>query len=141
MKEQIIYAEYDKATGTSRMKKSNKYGIFCAEAHVHPEDKNIENRWDGLRFCEYKIEIKTAKVRSRILRERANGLKTAIMNIVPPDPDEEDYTWDKLVVQYMDAQARAADAEDAYRRLKRDYYDFVDACLEERKRIRKRAEK
>lgn len=136
MKEQIIYAEYDKNTGVSRMKKSNKYGIFSAETHVHPEDKTIENRWDGLRFCEYKIDIKTAKVRSRILRERANGLKNAIANIVPPEPDEEDYTYDKLLIQYADASMRAGEAEVAYEHMKRNYYSYVDICLNERKRLR-----
>lgn len=136
MKEQIIYAEYDKNTGVSRMKKSNKYGIFSAEAHVHPEDRGIENRWDGLRFCEYKIDIKTAKAKARILRERANGLKHAVASIVPPEPDEEDYTWDKLLIQYTDAVMRAGEAETVYEHMKKNYYSFVDGTLAERKRLR-----
>ena len=48
MKEYIVYANYDPATGISKMVKSNRYGTFSATAKVHEEDKDIANRWDGL---------------------------------------------------------------------------------------------
>ncbi len=138
MKEQIVKAEYDPETGVSEMVKVNKYGCFRATAVVHPEDKSVANRWDGLRFCEFKIDTEVAKAKAAMLRERANGIRAAIMAIEPPEPGEDDYTFDKMLVQYQDARNRYEEQYAKYKKMKEQYHNLVDIVLEERARIRKK---
>ena len=137
MKEQIVKAEYNPETGVSEMIKVNKYGCFHAKSVVHEEDADIANRWDGLRFCELKIDIEVAKAKATMLRERANGIRSAIMAIEPPEPGEEDYTFDKLLFQYQDARNRYEDQYTKYKRMKSMYHEIADTVLSTRRRMRR----
>lgn len=135
MKEYIVYANYDPATGISKMVKSNRYGTFSATAEVHEEDKDIANRWDGLRFCEFKIDMQSERVRASIFRERMNGVRNALCSIEPPEPGEDDYTWDKMMIQYMDLKRRYEESLKRYKQMKSAYHDFASECLVIRRKL------
>lgn len=136
MKEYIVYANYDPATGISKMVKSNRYGTFSATAEVHEEDKDIANRWDGLRFCEFKIDMQSERARANIFRERMNGVRNALCSIEPPEPGEDDYTWDKMMIQYRDVKRRYETSIQRYKKMKREYHNYAAECLVIRRKLR-----
>lgn len=138
MKEFDVMAKYDPETGVSTLIKMNKYGTFRATALVDDEDKPYANKWDGLRFCEYKIDTQVAHAKAVMLRERMNGIKAAIQSIVPPAEEEEDYTYEKLLAQYRDARRRYEDQYAKYKSMKARYVEYTDAILHCRKEWRER---
>lgn len=141
MKELVVKSEYDPETGVSEMIKSNKYGCFSAVAVVHAEDRPYANKWDGLRFCEYKIDTQVAHAKAVMLRERANGIKAAIQSIEPPAEGEEDYTYEKLVAQYQDARRRYEAQYAKYKSMRERYAEYAETILQCRKEWRERIDK
>jgi hypothetical protein len=139
MQEHIDFVEYNAETGVSRMKKSNKYGTFEAVVKLQKEDSDIANRWDGIAFCEYKIDTMVAKKKMHILHERVNAIRAVIKAIDPPEPGEDDYTWDKLLIQYHDACERYEKAKSTYNTMKQNYRLLIDNTLGARRDFRKRA--
>ncbi len=141
MKEFDVKAEYDPETGVSTLIKMNKYGTFRATAIVDDEDKLYANQWDGLRFCEYKIDTQVAHAKAVMLRERMNGIKAAIQSIEPPAEGEEDYTYEKLLAQYRDARRRYKEQCAKYKSMKARYVEYTEAILHCRKEWRERIDK
>lgn len=137
MKECILEAKYYPKTGISVLTKANKYGTFTATVQVHDEDCDIANEWDGLTFAEYKVDTMIMRERAHIFRERMLGIKSALMAIEPPEQDEEDYTWDKLVIQYDNAVKLYKKALNAYKKMRDNYRNVVDITLENRRKVRK----
>lgn len=137
MKSRIIKADYYPETGLSILTKTSKYGTFTATAAVDSDDEDIANRWDGLAFAEYKVDTMIAKEKTDRLRERMIGIENAIKCIVPPNRDEYDYTYEKLMVQYHDAKSRYFESKNKYDRMKRNYRKKVDEILKYRRHVRK----
>ena len=145
MKQKILYADYEKETGFTNVTAENKYGTFHTFVHTEPEDFDIENRWDGFRFCDYKIYVETLKAKYKVLKERANGMATLVDRfcnsgrIDKSDNCLEDYKW--ICRQLGIARREAEEVKQQYENMKKNYPVYCDKVLQERRENRARIEK
>ena len=77
MQDKILKATYDPISGISVCQLATKWGVFEHSVKVKDEDKDIANKWDGIRFAEYLCKIDKFKAKGRAFQERANGVKHA----------------------------------------------------------------
>lgn len=78
MTDQLVRAEYDETTGISIVTLNTKYGVFTEKTKVHPEDADIANRWDGIRFAWYKCLIDKMRAKAKMYETRADGIRYAL---------------------------------------------------------------
>ena len=78
MTDQLVRAEYDETTGVSIVTLNTKYGVFTEKTKVHPEDADIANRWDGIRFAWYKCLIDRTRAKAKMYETRADGIRYAL---------------------------------------------------------------
>ena len=147
MKGTILYAEYDEATGISKVIKQTKYGTFTRSVRVHPEDADIANPHDGCYFAELKCDIAAYQQRAKFMQERAKGI-THVFNVlshadIQQDPyiQEMKEEWYKLAHQADIAWKNAEDAFETYHILKDAYTALVDQTLRQRRDFREKIEK
>lgn len=140
MKQKILKAQYYPDTGHTQLKVHNKYGTFEAWVKVHPEDEEIENRWDGFKFCEYKIAIQTLKAKARVLLERVNGM--AHLSRVLNKSGKMRWTDDIYPIEVLiDSQVNAAERDylrvrNQYKMMEQRYPEFCEQILAERRKAR-----
>ena len=91
MKYQIQEFTYSEETGKSTMFATSPYGDLHSSVTCAEEDKNLQNQWDGYRFCEYKIALQYLKYQCLWLKGRFQGAYDAVntvYNYIPTDnPD------------------------------------------------------
>lgn len=146
MKQKIIYAEYDAEKGTTVLTLQNKYGVFTAKCKTSYKDKDIQNRWDGFKFCEYKIHIQTLKAKHKKLLARAEAMEIlyeqwAAWSLLKERNEdfycEEDFeTAEFLFDQVSVAFREAAEIKKEYNLLEQRYGEVCDNILDQRRKAR-----
>lgn len=146
MKGTILYAEYDENAGVSVVTKQTKYGTFTRSVHVHPQDEDIANQYDGCYFAELKCDIAAYKERAKFMRERAKGI-THAFNVLSyadaqanPFMEEMAPEWYQLANQADIAWRNAEQAYETYTILKESYNALIETTLRQRREMRNRIE-
>lgn len=146
MKQNVIFANYHEKTGETILVLQNKYGTFTAKAQVHEKDRDIQNRWDGFKFCEYKIRIKTLKAKYKKLMARLEGMQILEERWCDwsfyKERNEDCYCLEDFeTAAFLFSQVRAAhkEAEEVkreYKALEEKYVELSEALLDERRKAR-----
>lgn len=147
MKGTILYAEYNESTGVSVVTKQTKYGTFTRSVHVHPQDEDIANQYDGCYFAELKCDIAAYQERAKFMRERAKGI-THAFNVLSyadaqanPFMEEMAPEWYQLANQADIAWRDAEQAYETYTILKESYNALIETTLRQRREMRNRIER
>lgn len=72
----MIYSHYEPETGISKIILADKRGKYTGIAKLHPEEKQNESRFAGLRLAEYRAWINYFKSEVRRIREKLNTVKS-----------------------------------------------------------------
>lgn len=147
MKGTILYAEYDEATGISKVIKQTKYGTFTRSVRVHPEDQDVANQYDGCLFAEMKCDIAAYQEKAKFMQERAKGIMHAFNVLSYADAQKDPYMnemkeeWYQLFHQADIAGKLADDARETYEILRDSYNAFIEQTLRQRRDLRQKIEK
>lgn len=138
MKQDVLEAWYD--DGFTYLKVHTKYGNFSAWAECKEQDSDVQNKWDGYKFCEYKIELQILKAKYKIFQERANGMRQMLdyCRIVSLD-SWTDETWSViqgLEKQYKIAQYQTDALKKKYKEMEARYPKFCEDLLDLRRAAR-----
>lgn len=146
--DQIVVEEYNPETGVSRVKLNTKYGVFEHSVKIAEEDKDVENRHDGVKFALYKCQIDKMRAKGRVLRERANGMEHAanVLFAAATDPTLRywKYTGDSVMLVRVQAEIMFDEARECFEEadsMEIDYPMMVETSLNTRRAFRKRADK
>lgn len=146
--DQIVIESYDSETGTSRVKLNTKYGTFEHSVTISEEDRDIENRHDGVKFALYKCQVDKLRAKGRALRERAKGIEHAanVLCRAATDPTLRywKYTGDSVMLVRIQAEVFADEARKLFEEadnMEKDYPTMVVSTLNARRAFRKRGEK
>lgn len=126
----IVDARYEEAPGYSVVTIETKYGTFTNMAEVAFEDEDIENKWDGCRFAEYKCKIDFLRAKSRAMRERARGIRHAA-NFIENPADLK-----RVFRQANDMDRRADDLRERAKYMEDAYPNYCDKMLTIRRTAR-----
>lgn len=133
---------YNEETGVSTMLAVCKYGELRSEVKCHESDKDVQNQWDGYRFCEYKITLQFMKCRVAELAARADGAQDAAYTVY--NNMERNGQLTQCAYETLLAIERQADgyykewvkARDRYNELKDHYKEWCDGWLNDRRALR-----
>jgi regulator of replication initiation timing len=75
MKNKLIYADYDPATGVSAVLIRNRYGTFQGYAKCHPEEE-APSTFAGCRYAEARAHIESMTYQIALLKAQIDELKT-----------------------------------------------------------------
>ena len=75
MKNKLIYADYDPATGVSAVLIRNRYGTFQGYAKCHPEEE-APSTFAGCRYAEARAHIESVTYQIALLKAQIDELKT-----------------------------------------------------------------
>lgn len=146
--DQIVIEGYDSETGTSRVKLNTKYGTFDHSVTISEEDRDIENRHDGVKFALYKCQVDKLRAKARALRERAKGIEHAanVLCRAATDPTLRywKYTGDSVMLVRIQAEVFADEARKLFEEadnMEKDYPTMVASTLNARRAFRKFGEK
>lgn len=146
--DQIVIESYDKNTGVSRVKLNTKYGTFDHSVEISPEDKDVENRFDGIRFAMYLCQIDKLRAKARAYRERGNGMTHAANVLIRAATDPTlrywKYTGDSVMLVRIQAEIaydEARKCSEEADKMEAEYAEVVESALSTRRAIRKRIEK
>lgn len=126
---------------------SNKYGIFEACAYPEDGDMDIVNRWDGYKFCEYKIQLQIMKVKIKKYKERLKGMDILLNSLAPQIKEIGEYGDAQFDLYYAGEKQRNILARDLdnleqqYKRRMREYPKFCEKILNKRRELRNRNNK
>lgn len=141
----IVESWYDEDDGITYLCRQTKWGMFEAWSACMEEDRDIQNKWDGFRFCELKIFAQELKARIKALKQRLKGMQIMYDNVT------QSFSWtdpmETKMAEKMDNQIKALSREifmlqSQYEAAidkdnRRKYYDSV---AEERRKIRNQTE-
>lgn len=146
--DQIVIENYDKNTGVSRVKLNTKYGTFDHSVTISAEDKDIENRHDGIRFAMYLCQIDKLRAKARAYRERGKGMEHAANVLYKANIDPElkywNYTGDSIMVVRIQAEIafdEARKCSEKADKMEVEYPEMVESVLNARRALRKHIEK
>ena len=144
MRQTILCADYDETDGSTYLKISNKYGTFHAFAEIDPVDEDIENRWDGFKFCEYKIHLKTLQAKIKKFKERLKGMDILLNSLAPQIKEIGEYGDAQFDLYYAGEKQRnifareLAKLEQEYKQKMEQYPNFCNMILNQRRELRNR---
>lgn len=138
MRGKILESYYDGEEGFSSVTKHTKYGTFTAETYCHPEDRDIQNEWDGCRFAEAKCDIEALREKIKMMRQRLVGMDQ-ILDILDREQNAEKI-YSSLYKDVLDLRNSVygqieVDIE-RYETLKNNYNKFADTVLANRRKFR-----
>ena len=122
---------------------ASRYGIFSGKASPCDEDAALKDDNIGYKLAEYKCNMKILQTKAGILRERMNGVRNVC------DALSEKYCAlyrngntftndtvfiDALVHQYNICKREYKYVYSKYTRMRDNYKNYVDTCLNDRKR-------
>lgn len=147
MKGQIVIESYDESTGKSRFKIATKWGTFDHTVTCAPEDKDIQNRFDGLRFARYLCYIDELRAKARAYDQRAIGMSHAA-DVLYGIATDEKTMWDVKGDSVLECRILAEVARDQARELRhtadtleKRYPETVESVLAARRHVRGLEEK
>lgn len=146
--DQIVIESYDPETGISRVKLNTKYGTFDHSVTISEEDRDVENRHDGVKFALYKCQVDKLRAKGRALRERAKGIEHAanVLCRAATDPTLRywKYTGDSVMLVRIQAEVFADEARKLFEKadeMEKDYPDMVASVLNARRAFREHLDK
>ncbi len=146
--DQIVIESYDPETGISRVKLNTKYGSFDHSVAISEEDRDVENRHDGVKFALYLCQIDKLRAKARTFRERANGMSHAGNVLFAAAADSNCKYWNYTADSVMLVRIQEEVARDEARKcdyqadeLEKGYSAMVESVLNARRAFRKRGEK
>lgn len=131
----ILDAEYDKLTGVSYLRKQSPVGIFSGIAVLENEDKDIANQWDGLRFAEYKTDLKILKAEIKREKQKNLGVEHAYKCLCQSF-SEVDPVMKKLQRYYKRNLKAIQEKEELYKYLQQNYKAYTDSVIKQRRDLR-----
>lgn len=147
MKGQVVIESYDEATGESRYKIATKWGTFDHTVKCSEEDKDVENRFDGLRFARYLCYIDELRAKASAFEQRAIGIDHAA-NVLYQVATDEKTIWDVTGDAVLELRLLAEVERDKARELrltastlKKRYPEMVESVLSTRRDLRERVDK
>lgn len=140
MKGKILESDYVEETGWSSVQKATPYGTFWGDVFVHPEDQDIANAWDGMRFAEMKCDIQAAKEKAKYMRQRAIGVKIALQNLDAAGVNDPQ-TLDNLERQVWAFEREANKYKEIYEEMRDAYPTFTQMILDRRRELREKVGK
>lgn len=140
MKGKILESDYIEEIGWSSVQKATPYGTFYESVHVHPEDEDIANAWDGMRFAELKCDIEAAKEKAKWMRQRAIGVRIALQNLDNAGTNDS-HTLDNLERQVWAFEREADKYKEIYEEMRDSYPAFTQMILDRRRQLREKVEK
>ena len=148
MRDQLVSATYNEATGVSTVKLNTKYGTFEHSVVVAPEDKDVANKFDGCKFAEYLCQIDKLRAKARAFRERAIGIDHAANVLCAIKCDPKMRLWNVSSDDLLELRIQAEIAYDQARvikeradKMKDGYAEFVESTLNARRKFREHAKK
>lgn len=144
MRGTIIDSYWDEERLVASVTKATPYGVFTCTTKAHPEDMDIANSWDGLRFAEMKCNILAAKVKAARMRQRAIGAEHALqtldsINIASDKAFYLDtFTLNKLEDQVAAAHREADRYKEIYEEMRDSYPIYTERILNRRRELRKK---
>lgn len=143
MKDKIVDSFYNDY-GCTYLCIENKYGVFEACVQVAPEDEDIANRWDGFKFCEYKIHLQVLKAKIKRFKQRLKGMDILLNSLAPQIKDIGEYGDAQLDLYYAGEYQRnilakeIANLEKEYKEKMKNYPVFCEKILAQRRELRNR---
>ena len=144
MKGQVSIESYDEATGESRYKIATKWGTFDRTVKCSEEDKDIENRFDGIRFARYLCYIDELRAKARAFDQRAIGMKHAA-DVLYSIATDEKTIWEVGGDSVLEVRILAEVARNQARELRltadtleKRYPEMVKSVLSTRRDMRQR---
>lgn len=138
MRGKILESYYDEEEGFSSVTKHTKYGAFTAEAYCHPEDRDIQNEWDGCRFAEVKCDIAALHEKIKMMRQRLVGMDQ-LLDIINREQNAEKICYglykDMLDLRNSVYGQIEVDIE-RYETFKNNFNKFADTVLANRRKFR-----
>lgn len=129
-----IYNEHD---GYSRVVKNTQYGTFSGEAWCESEDRDIQNRWDGMYIAEFYCDRKIQRAKAKEFSARARGIEHAY-NILLNSLGEEDKGVKLLKRQLDIAQREAKTESNKYHNMALSGRDYVGNIVTRRREFREK---
>ncbi len=138
MRGKILESYYDGEEGFSSVTKHTKYGTFTAEAYCHPEDRDIQNEWDGCRFAEAKCDITALHEKIKMMRQRLVGMDQLIDLLDRPEVvNQIEYNLYKDVVDLRNSIQGQIDVDlDKYDTMVANYQKYTEQALQDRRKFR-----
>ena len=138
MRGKILESYYDGEEGFSSLTKHTKYGTFTAEAYCHPEDKDIQNEWDGCRFAEFKCDIQALHEKIKMMKQRLIGMDQLIDLLDRPQVAEEiTYNLYKDLVDLRNSVQGQIEVDiDKYDAMMENYQENTERVLQHRRKFR-----
>ena len=138
MRGKILESYYDGEEGFSCVTKHTKYGTFTAEAYCHPEDKDIQNEWDGCRFAEFKCDMQALHEKIKMMKQRLIGMDQLIDLLDRPEVAEQiDYGLYKDVVDLRNSVQGQIEVDiNKYDAMMANYQDNTERVLQHRRKFR-----
>lgn len=138
MKNKVVTYVYTGTNGAYfvNMTKFTKYGAFSAETECDDADMDINNKWDGYHFAEYKCDMQYFNEKAKRLYERYIGIKNAY-SALAQSISEDDPTMVKLRRQMHCAKRDAEKLRAKQVAMKENYVEFTDKVLNQRRKLRK----
>ena len=138
MRGKILESYYDGEEGFSSVTKHTKYGTFIAEAYCHPEDKDIQNEWDGCRFAEFKCDIQALHEKIKMMKQRLIGMDQLIDLLDRPQVAEEiTYNLYKDLVDLRNSVQGQIEVDiDKYDAMMENYQENTERVLQHRRKFR-----
>lgn len=135
----IIDVYYDEENGITEMTKGTKWGVFTKSVQVNEIDADIANYWDGCAFAEAKCDIASQQAKTNAMRERFNGARH-LYDVVYQSGCCDPETERRMYRQVVAAEEAYEDAKFHLDTMREAYKFYTDKVLDERRRLRKRAE-
>jgi hypothetical protein len=119
--------------------KSSKYGVFHGTVMPCPQDYDNINDWDGYRFAERKCDIDIIHARSKVLKERAQGILNAHKTLFDKYKATKNYDMAPaladLYYQYELAQKEYKRVYEQYKYMRDSFPDYTTRMIERRKQL------
>lgn len=122
---------------TTEVTKQTKYGTFKGQVVLHPEDADVKSQLDGYVFAEEKCDIKAMKMKARLFKERAKGVRHAY-NVLRQSCDPKDEVMIKLERQVKQAWKLYEYYYETYLFIKDNYKPNIERLLAFRRQIRQK---
>ena len=132
MKGKILESEYHLGYD-SWILKQTKYGTFSGQAELHPQDKDIDNSFDGCRIAEFRADLQAYQEKARWMRQRAVGARILFETnkelILDANIEEELEKTVKMLEQQADAAREYCERMKSYKPI------FIKNILKQRREM------
>lgn len=129
--------EYNEETGESIVDKSSQYGRFYGATICRNEDKDIQNRWDGMYIADFKCDRQIQRARAMDMRSRAKGIQHAY-NVLSKTYGEANEVVRALGKQVYAANCIADSESNKYHRMRDKGRDIINGIVDTRRDFREK---